>query len=77
MKQGQLVRVLNTRLSGKLFLEGIAKIVRVTGPDTAVVRFQGERETVERFIDPEAQEGSLRDLDRNLAKHNRTLEQPA
>lgn len=67
------VRVLNTIIgSGRVIVEGEASIVRWIDREScrAIVRFDGERDTYERFIDPDAQ-GSLESVEAYLRDLNR------
>ena len=54
-KKGEPVKVFNRTFSGKVFYEGLARVVaRIIGmEDQYVVSFyQGDRAEVERYVDP-------------------------
>ncbi len=60
-KKGDKVNIINSTMSGTFFLEGRATIVRaVPGVDCQyVVRFDSDKQTVERFVDPAAQDSRV------------------
>lgn len=60
--KGEIVNVINSTMSGTLFLEGTATIVKAVDPDDSryLVQFtDGFGGPVERFVDPLAQEGNV------------------
>ncbi len=70
--KGTTVNIINMTMTGRFICEGRATIVRAV-PDVDsqyIVRFAGEKQTVERFVDPNAQD----DLEACLAALNKPLD---
>ena len=70
--KGTTVNIINMTMSGRFVCEGRATIVRAV-PDVDsqyIVRFAGEKQTVERFVDPSAQD----DIAACLAALNKPLD---
>ncbi len=57
-KKGSKVTVINRTMSGKFYVEGRAEIVsRINDSDEYYkVRFERRLDTLERFVDPQAQD---------------------